>query len=239
MRRRRVIIVAILALAALGWGIFDYLSAKNASLDIQERAVLSEANQPNHGEIVLASDALGKLAVKNSVSRDGYSREQFGDGWAELNGCDLRNLILKRDLTAVTLDTDNCTVLSGNLSEDPYTGKVIDFKRGRDTSDDVQIDHVVALANAWSTGAQQLGEEVRRQFANDPLNLLAVDGPANMQKSASDASEWLPRAEYRCRYAARQIAVKAKYQLWVTQAEQNAIKRVLGTCPDQVLPIEM
>lgn len=239
MRRRRVAIVIILVLAAIGWGIFDYLAARNASLQTQDQAVLSEANQQNSGTVTLASEALGKLAVKNSVSREGYSRDQFGAGWAEINGCDLRNLILKRDLSDSALDSDNCTVLSGHLQEDPYTGASIDFKRGRDTSDDVQIDHVVALADAWSKGAQQLSEESRRQFANDPLNLLAVDGPANMQKSASDASEWLPRAEYRCRYVARQVAVKTKYQLWITPTEQNAIMRVLGACPDQVLPIEM
>lgn len=237
-RRRRLVVLTLVFLVALGWGLFDYFSTRRSEVPTQDQAVLSESQNQNPGRVVLASEALGKIAVKAAADRSGYSREQFGEGWGEINGCDLRNLILKRDLAEVALDDDNCTVLSGTLNEDPYTGKVINFKRGSETSDDVQIDHVVALNDAWIKGAQQLNVDKRRQFANDPLNLLAVDGPANMQKSASDASQWLPRAEYHCRYVARQIAVKVEYQLWVTQQEKNAMQRTLGNCPDQVLPIE-
>ena len=149
----------------------------------------------------------------------------------------MRNHILKRDMTDVktTSDTD-CTVLSGTLA-DPYTAKTINFVRGKDTSSDVQIDHVVALSDAWQKGAQQLSMEMRIQLANDPLELLAVDGPANQQKSDGDAATWLPpNKSYRCRYVARQIAVKAKYTLWVTQAEHDAIQNVLSSCPGQLLP---
>jgi hypothetical protein len=109
--------------------------------------------------------------------------------------------------------------------------------RGQTTSDAVQIDHVVALANAWQTGAQQLTATTREQLANDPLELLAVDGPTNQAKGDGDAATWLPpNKTYRCAYAARQIAVKAKYALWVTPAEHDALTRILTTCPDQPLP---
>src|SRR5262249_46149512 len=153
-------------------------------------------------------------------------------GWATVDSCDMRQFILKRDLEPEVLGTDSCTVLSGTLN-DPYTGKIIQFKRGVGTSDDVQIDHVVALSNAWQTGAQALDEATRAQMANDPLELLAVDGPTNNKKSDADAATWLPpNKDYRCRYVARQVAVKAKYHLWVTPAERDSIANTLATCPD-------
>jgi hypothetical protein len=100
----------------------------------------------------------------------------------------------------------------------------------------VQIDHVVALSNAWSTGAQSISATSRYQLANDPLNLLAVDGPTNGLKSDSDAASFLPRVSYRCKYVARQLSVKRKYHLWVTAAEKSTMVAVLSTCPSQKLP---
>jgi hypothetical protein len=100
------------------------------------------------------------------------------------------------------------------------------------TSDDVQIDHVVALSNAWQTGAQALDVYQRELIATDPLNLLAVNGPTNQSKGDGDAATWLPPAKgYRCAYVARQVAVKTRYKLWVTPAERDAIARVLTDCP--------
>ena len=184
-----------------------------------------------------ASEALAKLAVKGRAPKTNYAREQFSDGWADVEGCDMRNYILQRDLTNVVLAEDNCMVNSGTLN-DPYTNTVIQFRRGNATSARVQIDHVVALSDAWQKGAQNIDVSLRAQFANDPLNLLAVDGPANQQKSDGDAATWLPKNKnYRCQYVARQIAVKTKYHLWVTAAESGAMATVLGACPDQVLPI--
>lgn len=180
--------------------------------------------------------ALGELAVKGRAAKTGYAREQFGAGWAEVDGCDMRNLILQRDLSVKVLGADACTVLSGTLT-DPYTNKTIAFQRGAITSDDVQIDHVVALSDAWQKGAQGLDIAGRAEFSNDPLNLLAVDGPTNQAKGDSDAASWLPPVRnYRCQFVARQIAVKAKYELWVTAAERDAMRSVLRTCPDQPLP---
>lgn len=182
-----------------------------------------------------AADLLVTLPVKGRAPKTGYKRTEFGNGWAITDGCDTRNIILHRDMQPVTVG-DGCKVLSGTLN-DPYTGKVISFTRGSDTSDDVQIDHVVALSDAWQKGAQQLTKDRRAALANDSLELLAVDGQANQAKGDGDAATWLPpNKAFRCQYIARQIAVKAKYTLWVTQAEHDAMQAVLGNCPGQPLP---
>jgi hypothetical protein len=150
------------------------------------------------------------------------------------NGCDTRNDILRRDLTGVVFaDGSVCRIAAGSFHE-PYTGMPVDFRRGQESSKAVQIDHVVALGDAWQKGAQQLNPRQRQSLANDPMNLIAADGPANQQKSASDAATWLPKNKaFRCHYVARQISVKAAYGLWVTEAEKDAMKRVLDTCRDQ------
>jgi hypothetical protein len=124
-------------------------------------------------------------------------------------------------------------VTSGVLVS-PYTGETINFVRGNTTSTAVQIDHVVALANAWQTGAQQLSQEQRIALANDPINLFAVDGRSNSQKGAGDTATWLPSAKaFRCTYVAHQVSVKAKYGLWVTSAEHDAMSRILSGCPNE------
>lgn len=182
-----------------------------------------------------AVELLETIPIKGRAAKTGYERSLFGDGWAVQNGCDTRNIILNRDLKNVVIG-DGCKVQSGVLN-DPYTGMQIQFQRGADTSDDIQIDHVVALSDAWQKGAQKLTADQREKFANDPLELLAVDGPANQQKGDGDAATWLPSNKaFRCQYIARQIAVKAKYSLWVTKAEHDAMVRVLASCPNQALP---
>jgi hypothetical protein len=187
-----------------------------------------------------AATALAALPVKGRAPKTGYDRDQFGSSWADVdhNGCDQRNDVLARDMVGETFKegTRNCVVLTGRLA-DPYTGTAIPFTRGQDTSDDVQIDHVVALSDAWQKGAQQLDADTRELVGNDPLNLLAVDGPSNQSKGDGDAATWLPpNRAFRCDYVARQVAVKAKYGLWVTAAEGDAIARVLADCPGQPLP---
>lgn len=183
----------------------------------------------------LASEALETLAIKGRAPKTGYNRDMFGNGWQKNGDCNTRDDILARDMTS--LDIRDCKIYSGVL-DDPYTGKVINFIRGPGTSGLVQIDHVVALSNSWQTGSQYLDSATRENFANDPLELLAVDGKANQDKSDGDAATWLPpNKSYRCRYVARQIAVKQKYNLWVTSAEHDAMQRVLSTCPQQVLPV--
>nr|WP_246324543.1 DUF1524 domain-containing protein [Petropleomorpha daqingensis] len=184
--------------------------------------------------------AVSTLEVKGRAPKTGYSRDQFGPAWADVdhNGCDTRNDILARDLSGETFKpgTHDCVVLTGTLA-DPYSGTTMQFLRGSSTSDDVQIDHVVALSDAWQKGAQAWDVTRRTAFANDPLNLLAVQGSLNTQKSDGDAATWLPpNRAYRCDYVARQVAVKVTYGLWVTQAEKDAIATILSTCPDETLP---
>lgn len=182
----------------------------------------------------LATTALEQLEIKGRAAKTGYARDQFGDSWVSTDGCDTRNIILARDMTNIVVE--DCEVQAGIL-DDPYTGNQIHFVRGPSTSADVQIDHVVALSNAWQTGAAYWTYEKRVDFANDPLELLAVDGDANQQKSDGDAATWLPSNKpFRCQYIARQIAVKAKYELWLTSAEHDAMARILQTCPSQTLP---
>jgi hypothetical protein len=184
--------------------------------------------------------AVGALEVKGRAPTTGYTRAQFGSGWVDTdhNGCDTRNDVLVRDLTGETFKpgTHDCVVLTGTLA-DPYSGTTIAFRRGQGTSEAVQIDHVVALSDAWQTGAQLWDAARRTAFANDQLNLLAVDGPLNEQKGDGDTATWLPpNKAYRCAYVARQVAVKVGYGLWVTPAERNAMATVLSACPDEPLP---
>lgn len=182
----------------------------------------------------LAITTLENLPVKGRAPKTGYTRAQFGPTWADVdrNGCDTRNDILQRDLTEITYrpKTRNCLVESGNLV-DRYSGEVINFRRGNVSSMEVQIDHVVALSNAWQTGAFKLDALQRRALANDPLNLFAVKGRLNSQKGDGDAATWLPpRKSFRCTYVSHQIAVKAKYSLWVTAPEKAAMKKILSRC---------
>jgi hypothetical protein len=177
---------------------------------------------------------LESIPVKGRAPKTGYSRDEFGPAWADTdhNGCDTRNDILARDLTDQTFrsGTNNCVVTSGFLA-DKYTGTTINFVRGQDTSTDVQIDHIVSLSDAWQKGAQQLSADQRKELANDPLNLMAADGPTNSAKGDKDAATWLPpNKAFRCEYVARQTAVKARYSLWVTQAEHDAIAGLLEGC---------
>lgn len=216
-------------------------SATRHSPTLEAAATVSPAAAPSakpataKGTGKNASSALAllaKLPVRSWASMAGYSRAQFGPAWADVdhNGCDTRDDILRRDLTGITTRTDGCTVLTGTL-HDPYTGRTIDFHRGVGTSTAVQIDHVVALADAWRTGAQKLSASRREQLANDPLELLAVDGPTNESKGDQDAASWLPpNTSFDCSYVADQIAVKHAYGLWVTQAEHDAMARVLQDC---------
>lgn len=178
--------------------------------------------------------ALETLEVKGRAPRTGYGRDRFGPTWEDVdgNGCSTRNDILARDLTGIARE-DGCSVTSG-LLQDPYTDTAIDFTAGVDTSAEVQIDHVVALSDAWQKGAQRLSEQQRMVFANDPLNLLAVDGPTNQSKGDGDAATWLPpNRAYWCPYVARQVDVKAKYGLWVTPPEHDRMEDVLQDCDGQ------
>ena len=185
-----------------------------------------------------ALTALNQLEVKGRAAKTGYSRAQFPH-WSDpdRNGCDTRNDTLKRDLTNITykVGTRDCKVVGGQLL-DPFSGKSLTFSS---TKSNIDIDHLVALSNAWQTGAAYFDKAKRTQIANDPLNLLAVDAKLNRQKRDGDAATWLPPAKsFRCEYVAAQIAVKVKYSLWLTAPEKSAMSRVLESCPEQLLPVD-
>lgn len=238
MRRRRAVIVLIVGtiiLVLLGGAMPGLIEE---SLPAERSSTATQTSQPSvnteeAAEKGTAIEALSDLSVKGRAPKAGYERSQFGSGWSNVNGCSTRDIILYRDLVDTTLDGE-CKVVSGILN-DPYTGEVIQFTKLK--SADVQIDHVIALSDAWQKGAQSFTPELRKQLANDPLELLAVSGAQNQEKSDGDAATWLPKNKsFRCEYVARQIAVKKKYSLWVTQPEKDAMLNVLGSCPGQALP---
>ncbi|MGN6425881.1 MAG: HNH endonuclease family protein [Leifsonia sp.] len=250
MSRRRsspwALLTAVVVVAVLGAGGYAALSGRDGGEDAgavgagapgggapttgaDPAAARRDAGVPSPAK---ARELLASLAVKGRAPATGYDRvERFGEAWRDVdgNGCDTRDDILARDLVDARTRSD-CRVLTGTL-HDPYTGRTIVFERGVQTSAAVQIDHVVALMDAWQTGAQALTDDQRVRLANDPLNLVAVDGPTNQAKGAGDAATWLPpSAGYRCTYASRQVAVKARYALWVTPAEKDALTRLLAHC---------
>lgn len=208
---------------------------RTGSRRTREPTPSTSARPPGRGT---ALAALGLLAVKGRAPMTGYDRDRFGPAWldADRNGCDTRNDILGQHLTDVTLESNGCVVASGAYV-DPYTGSRIDYRQGHGAL--IDVDHVVSMGNGWVTGAFAWHIKERAAFANDPLNLLPADAGANRQKGDGDAATWLPaNKSFRCSYVARQVAVKSKYDLWVTAPEKAAIERVLSSCPDEPLTLD-
>ncbi len=225
-----VLLLVVGLAAVLFGGLGESADDATASPDLA-----GAASSPQATGTGTAYAAALELTVKGRAAKTGYERDEFGSGWIDVdrNGCDTRNDELQLRLTSVEMDGD-CIVLSGTL-DDPFTGASIVFERGG--ASEVDIDHLVALSDAWQKGAAQWEYAKRVAFANDPLNLEPVDSSANREKGDSDAASWLPaNKSYRCTYVARQVAVKTKYEVWVTQAEQDAMLDVLEACPDQELP---
>lgn len=193
----------------------------------------ASASTASSGQL-LATTVLSHLEIKGRAPKTGYSRDEFYSGWPTIEGCSLRQRIIKREMgDTATLADNDCTVISGEFDE-PYTGSHLVFHQKSDFTTGVQIDHVVALSDAWQKGAQYMSADTRYQIATDPLNLLAVDSKANQGKSDGDAATWLPSNKaFRCQYIARQISVKYKYSLWVTQAEHDTMAQILTTCPNE------
>ncbi len=240
-RWRRIIVVCLVAVGAIGLVVKSPDSYEpvfenpQVSAEGGANAEETKSSESESTEDVLASVVLEKLAIKGRAPKTGYERsEKFYKTWPSVDGCNLRQRIIKREFgESAKIADDKCTVLSGEFTE-PYTGQYLIFREKSEISKGIQIDHVVALSDAWQKGAQQLSQDVRYELATDPLNLLAVDASANQKKSDGDAATWLPaNKSFRCQYVARQVSVKYKYKLWMTQAEHDAIDRVLQTCPKQ------
>ena len=239
LKHRRLVAV-ILAFIAVGtWLIVNPESYEHFFVQVsnngEDYALASgdydaEAVSEADGSSPLAVDVLEKLEVKGRAPKTGYSREEFYNGWPTINGCNLRQRIIKREFGDTAI-LDGCNVVAGEYVE-PYTGQQMVFKSREEIADGIQIDHVVALSDAWQKGAQYFDADKRYSIATDPLNLLAVDADANEKKSDGDAATWLPsNKKFRCQYVARQVSVKYKYGMWVTEAEKNAMKKVLSNCP--------
>jgi hypothetical protein len=185
----------------------------------------------------VARRELEALPVKGWDRFEDFNRVRFGEPWSDdvnvefgHNGCNTRDDILRRDLADLQVRPGTCFAQHGIL-HDPYTGATIVFERGPGTSSAVQIDHVVALSDAWYKGARSWDDQRRLDFANDPRNLLAVDGRVNFDKAFRDAASWLPpNLAFRCAFVARQVEVKTDYQLWVSGREKDAMRQVLRGC---------
>jgi len=216
MRRRRATLVGVLLTVSLvSLGVY---ATSFVSTPLSQQIIINEQS-------FIAK--LDTLEVKGRAPKTGYTRSEFGNGWLVVSGCSTRQLVLYRDLEDVVINKD-CVVLQGTL-KDPYTAKEIRYNSSQSSS--VQIDHIVALSDAWQKGAQALSPDDREKLANDPLNLLAVDGPTNQQKGDADASTWLPPNKvFRCEYVTRQVEVKIKYHLWITNAEKESMHKVLAGC---------
>lgn len=182
---------------------------------------------------------IARLPVGRPGPRAGYDRERgFGSAWKDdvdttwgHDGCRTREQILHRDMKGIEFraGTEECVVLIG-LLQDPYTGRTIEFSKARPS--EVQVDHVVPLSYAWAQGAHRWSQGRREQLAGDPLNLLAVDGPANQAKSDSGPAAWTPpNARVRCAYAVRFALVARRYRLPVTAGDRRAMQRACGEPP--------
>jgi hypothetical protein len=185
-----------------------------------------------------SAQTLAALPVAGLETTKPYVRTtDFGPAWADdnddsdgHNGCDTRNDILHRDLTGIITRpaTHDCVVIAGTLA-DPYSGTTITFAKADASA--VQIDHIVPLHDAWELGAWSWSQQQRVDYANDPLVLLAVSGPANESKGDRLADRWRPQNVGKwCDYAQRTVAVHTKYHLPVTAPERSALSSMLGRC---------
>lgn len=182
-----------------------------------------------------AADLIGKVTTKGRGPKTGYDRDEFGYAWMDTadgvplarNGCDTRNDLLKLHGRNVEFRTgSDCVVVAMDL-HDPYTGKDIAWKKAK--ASEVQIDHVVPLSYGWQMGASRWSESKREQLANDPLNLLPVEGRANSAKSDSGPAAWLPPdKQIRCAYTVRFAQVALKYEMAVTTADKAMMLKQCG-----------
>jgi len=244
-RRRRVLAIAlavVVVAAVAGLLLWQERAGQTASGSPTWRAgdPTSSAVPPSaspESRFDIARRQLAALQVRGWDRTSDFQRYQFGEAWSDgvnvefgHNGCNTRDDILKRDLQNLVVRPFTCFAQSGTLV-DPYTGTTINFVRGPQSSNAVEIDHVVSLADAWYKGARAWDPQRRLDFANDPRNLLAVSPQANFDKAFRDAASWLPpNQSFRCDFVARQIDVKTAYGLWLSAKEKKAMADVLAGC---------
>lgn len=236
LKWRRLAVAMTAFVATVLFLVFNPASYEQIFVPVENSGAESGINEnnPSEGDGKLALDILETLEVKGRAPKTGYKREEFYKSWPTVDGCNLRQRIIKREFGDSAV-LDGCIVIAGEY-EEPYTGEIKKYTSREEISKGIQIDHVVALSDAWQKGAQYFEAGERYKIATDPLNLLAVDGLANQKKSDGDAATWLPpNKKFRCQYVARQVSVKAKYRLWVTEAEKTAIHDILVTCPNELV----
>ena len=230
---RRLGVVLAGLFATILWLVLNPASFEPVFHKVENTGAEAGISEESSGDRKLAIEVLELLEVKGRAPKEGYSREAFYNGWPTVEGCSLRQRIIKREFGESAV-LDGCDVVAGEF-EEPYTGEFLKFNTKTEISKGIQIDHVVALSDAWQKGAQYFSADERYAIATDPLNLLAVDASANGKKSDGDAATWLPKnKKFRCQYVARQVSVKYKYGLWVTEAEKTAIFGILTECPGEV-----
>ena len=239
--RLRGILAVVVVIALMGWfatenrealtkvyaTITEALSTSSQAQSVPDGAWLES------GPTSIDPQQLASLDVaEQNRSEEDYERDEFGEGWASIgNGCDTRDQILNRDLVEITYENgSDCEATDGTL-HDPYTGTTIEGN----LSEDVQIDHIVSLGDAWYSGAEDWSSEKREAFANDPANLVAVDASANMSKSDDSIAEWYPDWDApsetaECRYAAQYVDVLATYDLSVTRDDYKLLKKLETSC---------
>ena len=227
--------MALIAVCAAAAAVYIFGANADKALQSQETPAAENKlyRQRTASDLLAALNALPQL---DSLSESPYSRDYFGQKWfdEDRNGCDTRNDILRRDLANVRIKprSHGCKVLSGEL-EDWYSGETVHFQSGVHTSQLVQVDHVVPLAWAWKHGADAWRDEARREFANDPANLVATTERENQSKKASGPSEWMPSSPAAaCRYSQTFIHVLAKYELAIGAADRAALTATLEKCAD-------
>lgn len=183
----------------------------------------------------------GIPVIPTRIHGHDYRRAAFGDAWTDdtsapggHDGCDTRDDILDRDLVDKTFtSTSGCpTAVATGTLHDPYANDVISFTRGNKTGAAVQIDHIVPLALAWDLGARAWPGDVRTRFANDPANLLAVQGRANQDKGDKEPANWMPpNHAFWCQYAVQFAAVLRGYALPVDERSAVVLREAAATCP--------
>lgn len=232
--RRRIVrrCTALLVAVAAGGGWYCHEHPNSSAVDVPVAS--SPADRTRIAQALVVLDGIPAKPKEERGDYTGNRQKLFGPSWSDNNsipgtghnGCKTNDDILIRQLTTVSM-ADRCNVATGML-RDPYTGATQQYTHGTTT---IQVDHVVSVENAWQTGARYLAAAQRRNFANDPLNLLAVNASDNLAKSSKDFAEWTPHSvQFICTYGAIQIEVKNKYGLWVTPVEQRALRHALTRC---------
>ncbi|CAA9473709.1 MAG: hypothetical protein AVDCRST_MAG05-755 [uncultured Rubrobacteraceae bacterium] len=224
--RRVALLVAVIAVATLS------VSCSERDVDALLNDVLDEIEGANTGRVPAnAGKALKRLEVASPGSMAGYDREDFPHwsdaqefGWdVSDSACDVREAALIRDGEDVVVG-EGCDVEGGRWL-DPYT------ERTYTDPLDIDIDHLVPLANAYRSGASGWDEAERERYANDPDNLLSVEDNANQEKGDKGPEAWKPpNRGIWCQYARRWIGVKSAYALTVNPQEKEALREMLTTC---------